>query len=84
MDSIQLKKKLETLAPSTWAEIVDLTGTQDHWQALVVSPVFAGKMMIEQHRMVLELVQAEIDSGEIHALTLKTYTPDQYKEIKRN
>ena len=38
-----------------------------------------GKMMIEQHRMVLGLVQREIDSGEVHALTLKTYTPEQFE-----
>lgn len=68
----QLKQRLEKLAPGTHAEIVDLTGTQDHYQAIVQSPAFAGKLMIEQHRMVFALVQAEVDSGELHALTLKT------------
>ena len=81
MDSIQLKQKLEALAPGTHAEIVDLTGTQDHWQALIVSSAFSGKLMIEQHRMVMKLVQTEIDSGEVHALTLKTYTPDQFNSL---
>jgi stress-induced morphogen len=75
----ELKLRLETLAPETSAEVIDLTGTQDHYQATVTSPVFRGKMMIEQHRMVFRLVQAEIDSGELHALTLKTISPDQRK-----
>jgi len=75
----ELQKKLETLAPGTRAEVTDLTGTMDHYQAVIVSPVFAGKMMIEQHRMVYGLVQAEVDSGEVHALTLKTFTPEQYQ-----
>ena len=73
----QLKERLETLAPGTQAEVVDLTGTMDHYQAVIVSPAFMGKMMIEQHRMVFKLVQAEVDSGEVHALTMKTYTPDK-------
>lgn len=74
----QLKSRLESLAPGTRAEVMDLTGTHDHYQAIVISPVFAGKMMIEQHRMVYSTVQDEVDSGEVHALTLRTFTPEQY------
>ena len=81
MTPIQLKQRLETLAPETRVEVVDMTGTQDHYQTVVVSPSFAGKMMIEQHRMVMGLVQAEIDSGEVHALTMKTYTPEQFNKL---
>ena len=76
----QLKAKIETLAPGTQADVMDLTGTQDHYQALVVSTAFEGKMMIEQHKMVLDLFKMEIDSNEVHALTLKTFTPAQYKK----
>jgi len=83
MSPEQLKKRLESLAPETFVELNDLTGTQDHWQAVVVSPVFLGKMTIDQHRMVFELVQSEINSGEVHALTLKTYTPEQYRNLSK-
>jgi stress-induced morphogen len=76
----QLKSRLETLSPGTQAEVTDLTGTHDHYQAVIVSSSFEGKMMIEQHRMVFRLVQAEVDSGEVHALTLKTFTPAQFKK----
>lgn len=79
----ELKARLETLATGTNAEVVDLTGTQDHYQAIIVSPVFEGKLMIEQHRMVYKLVQSEVDSGEVHALTLKTFTPQQAQSQKR-
>ncbi len=77
----QLKARIETIAPGTNVEVMDLTGTQDHYQAVVVSPAFQGKMMIEQHRLVFGVLQSEIDSGEVHALTLKTFTPDQYKKF---
>jgi stress-induced morphogen len=80
MTPTQLKARLETLSTGTTAEVNDLTGTLDHYQAVIVSPAFEGKMMIEQHRMVYKLVQAEVDSGEVHALTLKTYTPLQYEK----
>lgn len=74
----QLKNRLETLGPGTQVEVTDLTGTMDHYQVRVVSPAFAGMMMIEQHRKVMAVVQAEIDSGEVHALSMKTFTPEQY------
>jgi acid stress-induced BolA-like protein IbaG/YrbA len=74
----KLKSRIEQLAPGTKAEVVDLTGTMDHYQATIVSPAFEGKMMMEQHRLVYGLFKSEIDSNEVHALTLKTYTPEQY------
>jgi stress-induced morphogen len=82
MNPIELKKRLENLGPNTQVEVIDLTGTQDHYQAVIVSPAFEGKPMIEQHRMVLGMVQKEVDSGEVHALTMKTYTPEQYTKFK--
>jgi stress-induced morphogen len=72
---------LEQLGPGTRADVMDLTGTADHYQAVVVSPIFVGKMMIEQHRLVYALVQKEMDSGEVHALTLKTFSPEQYQKL---
>jgi stress-induced morphogen len=77
----QLKARFEQLAPGTQAMVMDLTGTQDHYQAVIVSPVFEGKLMIHQHRQVMALVQSEIDSGEVHALTIKTFTPEQYEKF---
>jgi len=76
----QLKQRIETLAPGTSAEIIDLTGTMDHYQAIVISPVFEGKRVMEQQRLVMGILQAEIDSGEVHALTMRTFSPDQYKK----
>jgi acid stress-induced BolA-like protein IbaG/YrbA len=38
-------------------------------------------MMIEQHRMIFTLLKTEVDSGEVHALTLKTFTPEQWEKF---
>ena len=84
MTAQQVKTRIETLAPGTQAQLVDLTGTQDHWQAVIVSPAFVGKSLVEQHRMIFGLFKSEVESNEVHALTLKTYTPEQYERITNN
>ena len=55
----------------------DLTGTKDHWEALVVSAAFAGKTPIEQHQMVYAAL-GELKAGPVHALALKTYSPESW------
>jgi acid stress-induced BolA-like protein IbaG/YrbA len=80
MTPAQVKTRIQSLAPGTEVEIIDLTGTQDHYQAIIISPAFEGKMMIQQHRMVMGILQPEIDSGELHALSMKTFSPAQYKK----
>jgi len=79
MTAAELKTRIETLAPGTKVEVVDLTGTQDHWQATIVSPAFSGKTLIEQHRMVFDLLKQEVESNEVHALTLKTFSPEKFR-----
>jgi stress-induced morphogen len=80
MTADQLKERIETLQAGTRAQITDLTGTEDHWSVMIVSPAFEGKSMIEQQRMVMTILKTEIDSNEVHALTMKTYTPSQYEK----
>lgn len=55
-------------------EIEDLTGTQDHYRAVVVSPAFEGKSRIEQHQAVYGAL-GELMAGPVHALALSTFTP---------
>jgi stress-induced morphogen len=78
----QLRERLLTLAPDAVVEVKDLTGTQDHWQAMLVSSAFEGLSMVKQHQLVYGLVAPEVQSGEVHALSLKTLTPEQYKTLK--
>jgi stress-induced morphogen len=57
-------------------ELEDLTGTADHWKARIVSSAFAGKTLIERHRMVMTALAEEM-KGPIHALTFDALTPDE-------
>lgn len=68
--------KIKAALPDAQVELKDLTGTEDHWEAVIVSAAFAGKTPIQRHRMVFDALEEEM-KGPIHALTLKTLTPDQ-------
>ncbi|PBJ82634.1 BolA family transcriptional regulator [Lysobacteraceae bacterium NML93-0399] len=48
-----------------------------HFEALVVSPAFAGKLPLARHRMVYATLGA-LMGREIHALALTTRTPDEH------
>ena len=61
--------------------IRDLTGTKDHWEALVVSEAFAGKTPIEQHQMVYAAL-GELMAGPVHALALKTFSPESWAKAE--
>lgn len=57
--------------PDARVEVTDLTGTQDHFQALVVASAFQGKSRVEQHRLVYAAL-GELMDKQIHALALTT------------
>lgn len=57
---------------------VEVTGDGSHFEALVVSEIFADKGLIEKQRLVMATVKPQIESGELHALSIKTFTPEQW------
>lgn len=54
-------------------EVNDMTGTRDHLDILIVSDAFAGKRLIQQHQMIMDLLRESLAS-DIHAVQLKTMT----------
>jgi stress-induced morphogen len=62
--------------PDADVRLRDLTGTEDHWHATVISTAFQGKSLIERHRLVMAALAAEM-KGPIHALTLDVKSPDE-------
>ncbi|SEU35507.1 BolA family protein [Stigmatella erecta] len=71
---------LEAL-PGAEVEVRDTTGTGDHFEAQVVSPAFTGKTMVQQHKLVYAPLQPWLATGELHALALKTYSPEQWQKL---
>lgn len=60
--------------PDAQISLTDLAGDDDHWQAEIVSPQFAGKTRVAQHQMVYAALKGKM-GGELHALALKTRAP---------
>jgi stress-induced morphogen len=68
-----IRARLLAAFPDATVEVTDLTGTRDHFQALVVSNAFEGKSRVQQHQMVYSAL-GELMNGDIHALALTTRT----------
>ena len=69
--------KIRVALPDAEVVLKDLTGTQDHWEAQVVSAAFAGKSLIQRHRLVMAALADELAGRAIHALTLDVKTPGE-------
>lgn len=69
-----VEQRLKAAFPDGQVEITDLTGTKDHYQAVIVSAVFAGKTRVEQHQLVYAAL-GELMDGPVHALALETRIP---------
>ena len=74
--SDELRNRIEQAMPGSDVRVEDLTGGGDHFRAEVVSERFEGLSRIEQHQLVYGIFGAEI-GGPIHALSLKTSTPER-------
>lgn len=69
----EIQNMLAEKLPGAEITVEDMTGTADHWQVMVLWSGFAGKGLIEQHKIVNQALTAELESGRIHALKIKTY-----------
>lgn len=71
----QVKALIEAALP---CEQVDVEGDGHHFYAAIISSAFAGLKLLERHRLVKERLKVQLDSGELHALSLtKTQTPEE-------
>ena len=58
---------------------VTVTGDGRHFEAVVVSEAFTGKTPLQKQRLVMATVRPQIESDELHALSIKTFTPEQWE-----
>lgn len=68
--------------PDAQVMVEDMTGTRDHLAITVVSDGFKGKMLFEQHQILMTLLKEELKSR-IHAVKLQTYTKEKFEQIKK-
>lgn len=75
--------ELERLIKSGLSDAeVTVKGDGDHFEAIVISKQFEGCTMVKQHQLVYATLGDRI-GGEIHALALHTYTPDEWARQPR-
>jgi len=79
MTQIEIQTLIQEAIPESLVEITDLAGDGDHYEVRVQAPIFEGKTRIQQHRLVYEALGSRM-GGILHALAIKTYIPDTYKE----
>ena len=57
---------------------LELTGDGRHWYATIVSSEFEGQRSIQRHQRVYATLGGRLQSDEVHALSMKTYTPAEW------
>ncbi|MFO1372159.1 MAG: BolA/IbaG family iron-sulfur metabolism protein [Candidatus Competibacteraceae bacterium] len=80
MQAQDLKRLIEAQLPGARAIVRGDDGV--HFEAVVVSESFTGKSLIQQHRMVYAALGGKLEREEIHALSLKTCTPDAWQNTQ--
>lgn len=71
--------ELQTIiAAGLKCEHIELTGDGRHWYATIVSPEFEGKRPIQRHQRVYATLGQKMHTDEVHALSMKTYTPAEW------
>ncbi|WP_049621657.1 BolA family protein [Frateuria defendens] len=74
MDAERIQALIEQGLPGARAEVSGDDGV--HFEATVVAGQFAGKLPLARHRLVYATL-GDLMGGAIHALALKTLTPDE-------
>jgi acid stress-induced BolA-like protein IbaG/YrbA len=74
MDSDTIKTLIEQGLPGAKAVVSGADGV--HFEATVIASAFAGKLPLARHRLVYAAL-GDLMGGAIHALSLKTVTPDE-------
>ena len=65
-------------------EHLDVSGDGAHWYATIVSSRFDGLRLIQRHKQVYATLGGRIQSNEVHALSMKTFTPAEWASNPNN
>ena len=77
----EIKRTIEEAVPDSTAYVLDPMNDGEHLHAFVVSSAFKDLMLIKQHQMVMRPLKEAFQQS-VHALGLKTFTPEKWEEVK--
>ena len=66
------------IATGLTCEHIEVSGDGRHWAAVIVSPEFEGKRPIARHQRVYATLGERMKTDEVHALSMKTFTPAEW------
>ncbi len=66
------------IAAGLTCEHLEVSGDGRHWSAVIVSTEFEGKRPITRHQRVYATLGERIKTDEVHALSMKTFTPAEW------
>ena len=78
LSAAQLQSYITAGLACDYIQVLGDDGT--HFEAVIVSPAFEGKRMVQQHQLVYAALGDRM-RAEIHALGMKTYTPTQWTDL---
>ena len=85
MDTDEIEDLIEATIPESAATVTlprvhqDADHEDAHFAAVVVSPAFEGQTLVQQHQRVYDALEGHMTT-DIHAMEIKTYTPEEYDE----
>ncbi|OGT39758.1 MAG: cell division protein BolA [Gammaproteobacteria bacterium RIFCSPHIGHO2_12_FULL_38_14] len=77
MQQEQIKQLIESTLSN--AEVM-IEGDGTHFTVIVISPLFEQQSRVKRQQLVYDAVRKELLDGSLHALSIKTYTPDEWKK----
>lgn len=80
LSAAQLEEYIKQGLVCDYIKVLGDDGT--HFEAVIVSPAFEGKNMVQQHQLVYGALGDRM-RAEIHALSMKTYSPSKWQEINQ-
>ena len=68
----------ELIAQGIECDLLEVAGDGAHFEAVIVSRTFAGKSRVARHQLVNRALGSQM-GNEIHALSMKTLTPEEWR-----
>lgn len=79
----EIKEAITQSIANAEVHVLDPQNDGVHLEALVISAEFSGKSLVQQHQMVMLPLSGQFNSS-LHALGLKTFTPESWEKQKQN
>jgi acid stress-induced BolA-like protein IbaG/YrbA len=74
----------QIIAAGLVCDHLEVDGDGRHWEAVIVSPDFEGKRLIQRHQRVYATLGARMHTDEVHALSMKTFTPAEWAAAQQD